>query len=263
MHRGPPSVEAPVALGVPSSAIGSVEAPVALGVPSSTIGSLEAPVALGVPSSAIGSVEAPVALGVPSSTIGSLEAPVALGVPSSVIGSVEAPVALGVPSSVIGSVEAPVAVGVPSSVIGSVEAPVALGVPSSVIAGIGSVEVPESLGEPSSTPACGTVSGSSCAGGAILTRRMRTVGSFAAGLLSPSERRFLLQGVPVARLSAAPCPRSASSDEEAGASLISPRGGNRLLLREACVKAPLSHGAPHTSARVVVGCLVHLYTRQA
>ena len=87
----------------------------------------------------------------------------------------------------------------------SVEAPVALGVPTSVIAGIGSVEVPESLGEPSSTPACGTVSSSSCAGGAssLYTRRMRTVGSFAAGLLLPSERRFLLRRVPVARLSAA------------------------------------------------------------
>ena len=110
--------------------------------------------------------------------------------------------------------------GVPSSVIagtGSVEAPVALGVPSSVIAGTGSVEAPESLGELSSTLACGTISGSSRAGGAssLFTRRIRTVGSFAAGMLSPTERRFLLRGVPVARLSAAPGSLSASSDEEA------------------------------------------------
>ena len=121
---------------------------------------------------------------------------------------------------------------------------------------------------------------------------------------------FSFAGVPVARLSAAPCPLFASSDEEApvsshhevgtggaslipprgghrrrqshpttrweqeapvsshhevgtgGASLIPPRGGNRPLLREARVKAPLCHGAPHSSARVVVGRLVHLYTRQ-
>ena len=47
-----------------------------------------------------------------------------------------------------------------------------------------------------------------------------------------------------------------------GASLIPPQGGTILCSGRPVSRVPLSHGAPHTSARVVVGCLVHLYTRQ-
>ena len=47
-----------------------------------------------------------------------------------------------------------------------------------------------------------------------------------------------------------------------GTSLIPPQGGTILCSGRPVSRVPLSHGAPHTSARVVVGCLVHLYTRQ-